>query len=93
MEFESIALEELYLIGLAFDLLLVLGVGGVAEDRQTPVLLPELADAPADTLAGFGEAPLIGLGGSSGGHDEDKETGNEPMDMSHGSLLRLVVSQ
>jgi hypothetical protein len=56
VQLEAVALEPLHLHGPALDLLLALGRHREAKHRQPAVLLPELADAAIDALAGLGEA-------------------------------------
>src|SRR5262245_49166278 len=61
VQLQAVALEPLDLEWLAFDLLLLLRRDREAKDRQTAVLLPELADASFDAEPGLGETALAGL--------------------------------
>lgn len=73
VEFEAVAFEPLHLHGLSFDHFLALCGDGEAKDGQTAVLLPEGAEAPVDTEAGFGKAAGLRGGGGLGSPRQGEE--------------------
>jgi hypothetical protein len=75
VQFQARALKPLYLITGSFDDLSSLRADGVAKDGQPSLLLPELADASLDAIAGcFGEAQRLA---GQAGRDEQRKCRNQ----------------
>ena len=62
MELEAVALEALHGDCFAIDGGLFFGTDGETKNGQPAILLPELTNAPVNTLIGLAEAALGGVG-------------------------------